>query len=148
MDRPGQGMASIVVVDDDDMVRRTMVTVLGMAGHAVREASGGHGGLALVEDSAPDLLITDINMPGMDGVSFIAAARGIRPDLKVLAISGSSPRAIDDPAIAATLGADAVIGKPFRRADLLACIARLSGDAATSGDGTTPGDAAAPRDRG
>lgn len=121
-------MANIVVVDDDDMVRKTLTTVLGLAGHAVREAAGGRAGLTLVQAEPPELLVTDLNMPGMDGAGFIRAARDLCPTIRVIAITGSAAKARDDPLAAEAAGADATLGKPVRRADLLACIDELLRD--------------------
>ncbi len=60
-------MATILVVDDEEVNRKFLITVLGYAGHRVLEAADGAGALAQARASAPDLAIADILMPGMDG---------------------------------------------------------------------------------
>src|SRR5207248_5283515 len=68
-------MAKILIVDDNPTIRSCLVTLLGYGGHALREASDGAEGLALASAEHPDLVISDILMPTMDGYEFVRRLR-------------------------------------------------------------------------
>ncbi|HVR37447.1 MAG TPA: response regulator, partial [Methylomirabilota bacterium] len=68
-------MATILAVDDDPVARDLLVTVLGYAGHQVREAADGAEALALAQAAPPDLIIADLLMPTMDGFEFVRRLR-------------------------------------------------------------------------
>jgi two-component system chemotaxis response regulator CheY len=108
----------ILVTDDNEQCRRTLVTILNEAGYSVDEAENGTQALSRVETSGWqfDLLITDLYMPDMDGLQLLIEIKRIDPQLPVIAISGSfSGRLLG---FAATFGV-ATLEKPFRRAPLL-----------------------------
>jgi PAS domain S-box-containing protein len=88
--RPTLGGKTIVVVDDEPMVRMLMTDVLREAGYIVLEASDGSSGLKILQsDANVSLLVTDVGLPGsMNGRQLADAARGARPDLKVLFVTG------------------------------------------------------------
>src|SRR3954466_13840356 len=81
-------MAHILIIEDDERVRRLFSTLLQHAGHQASEARDGREGLALQAECHPDLVITDIVMPGMEGLETISALRRLHPDLPIIAISG------------------------------------------------------------
>ena len=118
-------MARILVVDDDAMNLRLAVTVLEQAGHEVLSAEGGVEGIEAALAHAPDLVLMDVQMPGMDGV---AALRRLRADprtapLKVaaftgLAMKGDRERLIQE-------GFDGYLEKPIRYEEFLASVAAL-----------------------
>jgi CheY-like chemotaxis protein len=120
-------MSRILVIDDDAQVRRVIVRVLIGAGHSAIEAADGQQGIVLFRDAAPDLVITDLVMPGKEGIETIRAIRAIVPDTKVIAMSGSAAGSDGTLylSVAEKLGADAVIAKPFRPHELLALIGRV-----------------------
>jgi two-component system, cell cycle sensor histidine kinase and response regulator CckA len=93
---PALDRVSVLVVDDDHGVRRAAVRALENAGHLVHEASNGQDALSLLQDngSRVDLLLTDVIMPGMDGAKLSEQARTLRPDLRVLVMSGYSNRSV------------------------------------------------------
>jgi CheY-like chemotaxis protein len=71
-------MAVILVVDDRAMERQFLVTLLSYAGHRVLEADDGLNALAVIRAEAPELVITDILMPTMDGFEFVRQMRSDR----------------------------------------------------------------------
>lgn len=81
---------SILVVDDDDAVLRMMVEILRQAGYIVLLAEGGWNAIQVFEEapSPPHLLVTDVIMPDLTGPVLAARLRKMRPDLKVLFVSG------------------------------------------------------------
>jgi signal transduction histidine kinase len=79
-------MSSILVLDDRGPDRELLATVLGHAGYSVREASTGDEALALVHAAAPDLVITDIVMPGMNGYEFVRRLRS-HPDTAAIPVA-------------------------------------------------------------
>jgi len=111
----------ILVVDDDTDVRLMFKLIFESAGYHVSEARNGVGALILIKDSLPDLVVTDMVMPEMDGVELI---RRIRSDVRtaqvpILAVTGH-PGALEQAS-----GADAVMDKPIDRGDLLATVDSL-----------------------
>ena len=121
-------MARILVIDDDDDVRRTLVRMLETAGHEVHEAADGDSGIALCDKVLPHLVITDILMPEKEGIETIMVLKRAHPDMRILAISGGGRSgAMDFLDMARALGADEAMQKPFRRAELLAAVGRLIG---------------------
>src|SRR5689334_10100057 len=86
-------MSRILIVDDDPLVRSTLGTYLEDAGYRVEAAVDGYAAEELIAADPPDLLITDVVLPGLVGWSLLARARRIHPDLPVLLLSGiqSSP---------------------------------------------------------
>jgi CheY-like chemotaxis protein len=85
----------ILVVEDEDAVRRTTVDAVRELGYTVRHASSGEHALAILEEQPGiKLLFTDVVMPGMSGRKLTDAALARRPDLKVLYTTGYTPNAI------------------------------------------------------
>src|SRR4051794_39676157 len=84
--------ATVLVVDDEQDVRETMTTFLADLGYAVSSAASGDEALKLVAvDPSLTLLITDIEMPGqIHGFALARRAKTIRPDLRVIYVTGHS----------------------------------------------------------
>ena len=78
----------ILVVDDDQQVRSTIVRGLTALGYAVREAAGGADALALIEEQKPQLVVLDYMMPGMDGAETAREIARIDPDLPIVFSTG------------------------------------------------------------
>jgi DNA-binding response OmpR family regulator len=114
-------MADIVVIDDEPRYRRLIAQVLTGAGHEVRQAADGAEGLAMCLERTPDLVITDIVMPRMEGIETILQLMRQRPGIVVLAISGAEPASVYLRA-ATALGAAASLPKPFTVEQLLATV--------------------------
>ena len=121
-------MAKIVLIDDDDAVRRTIVRMLEVTPHEVHEAADGDAGVALCQSVRPDLVITDLMMPQKEGIETIRTLKQDQPSLKILAISGGGQSgSVDFLDMARSLGADEGLQKPFRRAELVEVVNRLLG---------------------
>jgi CheY-like chemotaxis protein len=94
-------------------------------GHRVEEATNGAEGLKLFGKQPPHLVLTDINMPGLDGHEVISALRMVNKKVPIIAISGGSAIAKDELLLkAAQLGADEVIMKPFAFEQLVGAVNR------------------------
>ena len=118
-------MAKILVVDDDPAMRRATSRALEAAGHIVSVHPNGRGAVQDIEKEPPDLLITDIFMPEMEGLETIRAARARRPTLPIIAMSGFTFDERDYLSIAEKFGAVASLRKPFRPAELIDLVNRL-----------------------
>lgn len=109
----------ILVVDDDPQIRRIMRTTLIGAGYEVDDAKNGEEGLEKVRQFRPDLVLLDINMPGMGG---LAACREIRSDANIAVIMLTVRDSERDKVEALDAGADDFVTKPFSTPELLARI--------------------------
>jgi CheY-like chemotaxis protein len=87
-------MAKILVIDDDFIVRMTIVRLLEEAGHYVPAAKDGPRGMAMFRAGRPDLVITDMIMPEQEGIQTITQMRKTRPDAKIIAISGGAAASV------------------------------------------------------
>ena len=112
------GRETVLVVEDNDAVRKVAVRILRGLGYQVREAADGPSALALLEQPGSiDLLFTDLIMPkGMSGQELLTRAHAIRPDLKALFTSGYSERFIKDKG--ATQEGVPLLSKPYRSQSL------------------------------
>lgn len=87
--------ATALVVDDEESIRMLVVEVLQELGYIALEAGDGPSGMEILRSSAHiDLLVTDVGLPGMNGRQLADAARGLRPELKVLFITGYAENAV------------------------------------------------------
>lgn len=106
-------MAALLVMEDDLTMRAMLVDALTTAGHTVVEVSNGSDGLRMIKAALPDLVITDIVMPGKDGIETIMELRRDFPKLPIIAMSGHSPRSPLYLKTAKQLGAVKILVKPF-----------------------------------
>jgi DNA-binding response OmpR family regulator len=113
----------ILVIDDDLLLLRTISRILNGEGYEVLTASEGTRGMALFNRENPDLVITDVVMPGQEGLETILTLHRDETPVKIIAMSGSDAELLD---IARLIGADAVIEKPFRPQELLAHVRALN----------------------
>jgi DNA-binding NtrC family response regulator len=122
-------MAHILVIDDDTMLREVLRHGLERVGHQVSEARDGKTGLAVHQVDPVDLVITDIIMPGMEGLETIMELQRRFPSTKIIAISGGGMgKAGDYLALASKLGAHRIVPKPFAMATLAALVSELLED--------------------
>lgn len=104
----------ILLIEDDARLRTTLAQLLSHAGFEVSEAEEGGQGLALFAENGADLVVTDLIMPGKEGMETILELRQAYPQLKILAMSGGGRlRAAEYLPVAAAAGADRTIEKPF-----------------------------------
>ena len=115
-------MGKILLVDDDDRLRDSFYNILSMEGHTVRTASSGESALRMAEDEAPDAVIMDVRMPGMDGLAALRLLHEREPRLPVIIMTAYSTT---ESAIEATkLGAFDYILKPFEIPDVLELVTK------------------------
>lgn len=118
-------MAHVLVIDDDEEHRTLAREILARAGHRVEEAVDGKDGLSRFGKDRPDVVLTDINMPGLDGHAVIEALKVLHADVPVIAVSGGGVQEKDELLLhAVRLGAAEVIMKPFDFRQLLGAVER------------------------
>lgn len=123
-------MKKILVIDDEPSVTKLFRSFLEGQGFSVKTALDGKEGLRSLEEECPDLVITDIMMPGMNGIELICAARKLHPDLPVVAISGGMKAAsMDGLPQAAILDSCRILEKPVMLSDLLEVVNELIDEA-------------------
>jgi CheY-like chemotaxis protein len=127
---PTTQQPTILLVDDEEFLRRLLARVLGGAGFDVIEAENGAAALraAVGLDRALRLVVTDIHMPVMSGIEFARQFRPHHPAVPVLFITGRDAAITDDP----EYFDGHLLQKPFRSEVFLAAVARLLGDGSES----------------
>ena len=115
-------MATILFIDDEDLMRTVFQVALEKEGYRVLTAESGPHGLRLLQHQEVDLALVDIFLPGMDGLEVIELLHMTRPACKIIALSGSSPE-WDYLDTAKRLGSNATLKKPFSLQDLLDAVA-------------------------
>lgn len=129
-------MKKILVIDDEEDIRVVLQQVLELEGYEVAVAADGREGLATLDRDGADLVITDVIMPGMDGVETLEHIREKWPDMPVIVISGGgnvAPMEYQPGAIATNAylesarqaGAALSITKPFERKELVDAVGSL-----------------------
>lgn len=113
-------MARILVIDDQDPIRRIVRRALEQAGHEVFDASDGERGMDMLARHAADVVISDIFMPGQDGILTLRQIRKQFPAVKVIVISGGdSTGMLDLRRDAELLGAVKSLQKPFTAREIV-----------------------------
>jgi len=119
-------MATILVADDAELSRGSISAVLECFGYEVIEANNSDKCLAALDDSPCDLLITDIDMPQINGIEVILELKKKFPNFPVIAISGHDRLFSIEPLnLAVTAGANATLNKPFKAEELLSSVKNL-----------------------
>lgn len=130
-------MQSVLIIDDEIDVRDSIARVLQRAGYRVRTAESALEGFTAMEALEPDVVITDIIMPKVNGVEAIALMRQKFPQVRIVAISGGGnfgitayqPNAITTSAYLAAAqkaGANLILTKPFESWDLLEAVQNVA----------------------
>ena len=115
--------AVILVVDDEEMVRQPLARNLALAGYEVREASSADEALKILSTANVDLVITDIRMPGKDGIELLRRAKATSPDLEVIMMTAYA--SVETAIEAMKSGARDYITKPFSRDEVLLRVERV-----------------------
>lgn len=123
LDQAGGPAESVLVVDDDDGVRRFAARVLREGGYEVREAADGAEALELIhgEASRSSVVVSDIVMPRLNGVQLLQLLSTLRPGLPVILMSGYGAVQLAERDIVSPCG---ILGKPFHPDVLLAEVRR------------------------
>lgn len=119
-------MIRVLLVDDDDSLRKMLKLSLQKMGHLVEEAGTGTEALRLCECEPPDVVVTDIIMPDKEGLETIVTIRQLYPELRIIAMSGGGrTNTIDYLKIARRLGAMHTLEKPFSYETLSSAITKV-----------------------
>lgn len=114
---------NVLVVDDDKFFRETMVDYLSASGFNIDKTDNGISAIELVESNDYDLVLLDINMPGIDGLTLLPKIQELSPDISVVMVSGAG--GMDNVIQALRLGATDYITKPVNHSDLDAAIEKI-----------------------
>jgi excisionase family DNA binding protein len=123
---PPAGRARVLVVDDEATIRDLLSKTLALAEYDVDLAPDGRTALERLRIIPYDLLITDLKMPGVDGLAVIREARRLKADIPVIIITGFSTEASAIEAV--NLGVSGYLTKPFRVPRVLAVAAKALGE--------------------
>jgi excisionase family DNA binding protein len=127
-DKPStrDGRSRVLVVDDESSIRELLQKTLALAEYDVDTAPDGRAALERLRLGNYDLLIADLKMPGMDGLTLIREAKRLKTDLPVIIITGFSTESSAIEAV--NLGVAGYLTKPFRVPQVLAAAARALGE--------------------
>jgi len=120
------GRPRILVIDDEEIVRISCKKCLIPEGIDVDVAASAKEGIALTQTNKYDLVLTDLKMPGIDGMDFLVAMKKNQPDAKVIMITGYST--VEHAVKALKLGAYNYIEKPFTPDTLIAAVREALND--------------------
>ena len=126
-------MKRILLVDDDDLSRGAVHKMLERSGYVVYSTATGQEALAHFRREAPDLVITDLIMPEVDGLEVIQQLRRDNPGVRILAISGGGRVDAEEYlSVARKFGASQVLSKPFTGQELKRAVEAALGETAAS----------------
>lgn len=121
-------MARILVIDDQESIRRVVRRALEQDGHQVMDASDGEMGMQILARHSADVVITDIFMPGQDGILTLRQIRKQFPAVKVVVMSGGdSTGLLDLRQDAELLGAVKSLQKPFNAVEIIDMVRAVLG---------------------
>ena len=121
--KSGQAMAHILLAEDDESLRKFLAAALVKAGHAVTDFGDGGDAYECLKGDSFDLLLTDIVMPGMDGIELAKRAAELNDGLKIMFITGFAAVALH-PSSNAPKQAK-VLSKPFHLREIVAEVERM-----------------------
>jgi len=110
---------SIIVIDDEDMVRINLADFLEDEGYLVAKAASGEEGLQLVNERKFDIAIVDMRLPGIDGNTFILEAHKLQPELRYLIHTGSADYSLPEDLRSLGVSQDLVYYKPVHDMELI-----------------------------
>ncbi len=116
-------MKKILVIDDEPYILMMLKKMMERAGYEVDLATNGVEGLEIFKNNSPDLVISDIIMPEKEGLGTIREMKQLKPDLKIIAVSGGGRASSDDYLHTAKLfGADRIFQKPFNQTEIVGAV--------------------------
>lgn len=116
-------LGTVLVAEDDQLIRTIFVEIAKGEGFEVVEADDGQRALQLVMSRKIDMIISDMKMPLMDGFDLLVSVKKLHPEIPVTVITGFNSEYREEDALAA--GADAYITKPFKVADVAATLQKM-----------------------
>jgi len=120
--------ASVLVMDDDDSIRKLFIELLESQGYVVFTSDNGIDGMELLKKHPIDLVITDIIMPGKEGIEIVRELKRDYPEVKIIVMSGyTGIGQYDYLKYALTFGADSTFRKPFDVQEFMKTIRDLLG---------------------
>jgi CheY-like chemotaxis protein len=120
----GTGTFTVLVADDNDVAQRLCKRVLEKAGYLVLIAADGLQAVDIALNQHPSMILMDVAMPGIDGLEAMRRIKEADPTMPIVIASAHSMASDRERFLAA--GADNVLSKPFRLADLVAIVAKLA----------------------
>jgi CheY-like chemotaxis protein len=120
----GKASPTVLVADDNDVAQRLCRRVLEKAGYTVLIAADGLQAVEVALSQHPDMILMDVAMPGIDGIEAMRRIKAEIPNQPIVIASAHSMASDRERFLAA--GADDILSKPFRLADLVAIVAKLT----------------------
>ena len=124
--RRKEKMAKILIIDDEEPIRKMLRMLFEKNGFEVFDACNSHHGITVFKEHDPDLVVTDLIMPEKEGLETIREIKKLNPDTKIITISGGGvvhPEMYLD--LAGKLGADHSFAKPVDTEELVSAIKKL-----------------------
>ncbi len=129
-------VARVLVVDDDRAIRESLVRALSLEGYQVEAVADGASALATVPDRAPDVIVLDVMMPGVDGLTVCRVLRAQKDRTPILMLTARTETS--ERVAGLDAGADDYLAKPFELDELLARLRALLRRARPDDDGARP----------
>jgi DNA-binding NtrC family response regulator len=123
-------MASILIVDNEEIIRKMLIRMLQSDGHEVDQAEGASQAKAILERKHIDLILMDIYMPEMNGLALMKSINETYSDIQTILISGR--HSMDAEEAARRFGAYTFLKKPFTRSELLKIVKNALASAKTA----------------
>jgi CheY-like chemotaxis protein len=122
---PDENPLTVLLAEDEPMLRRVVRETLVYAGYDVIEAADGTAGLEILQSDKPiDVLLTDIKMPGLNGYQLAEAGLSLRPSMRVMLMTGYADEIVPDAIRKASIP---ILRKPFNFADLASSVRQVVG---------------------
>ncbi len=118
-------LKTILIVEDDNVARRAIGRLLQLEGWNTLEASNGVQGLRIFRNQLPEIVLTDVVMPGLDGFYLTAVIKSISPQSPVIIMTGLGDAELDGKT--QDLGVNVLLRKPFDPEELLVALSDLVG---------------------
>ena len=112
----------VLVVDDEAMIRNLVERILSKEGYNILQAQDGEAALDIVNSQKVDIIVSDMNMPGMDGLCLLKILKKVRPEIGVVMMTGEGDEYTVKDALLA--GADEYIAKPFESFEIKMIVER------------------------